>query len=126
MSGLGGDLSNIIANDDAVGPAIVTVVATDKAFDSEGCGTWTPLPSSGPQATSFGDGTWAVGIEIAPGTYQAPGGSSCYWARLSAFGAGGTVGIIANDLPPGAVVVSITPSDEGLDADGCGPFTQSS
>jgi hypothetical protein len=124
LSGLGGSLSDIIANDDAVGPAIVTIDATDKAFDSQGCGTWGPLPTTGPQATRFGDGTWAVGIEIAPDTYQAPGGSGCYWARLSAFG-GGLSGIIANDDAAGAVLVSIASTDKGFETKGCGTFTKS-
>jgi hypothetical protein len=124
LSGLGGTLGDIIANDDAVGPAIVTILPTDKAFSTQYCGTWTPLPSSGSQAISFGDGTFAVGIEIAPGTYQAPGGSSCYWERESAFGAGGINGIISNDNPSGSVVVAIAPTDEGFQTQGCGSWTK--
>jgi hypothetical protein len=29
------------------------------------------------------DGTWKVGSDVAPGTYRAKGGGSCYWAILN-------------------------------------------
>lgn len=122
LSGLGGSIDDIIANNNASGPAIVTIEATDKAFESTRCGEWSPAPTSGPQATSFGDGTWAVGIDIAPGTYKAPGGSACYWERLSAFGAGSVDGIIANANPTGPVVVQIAPTDKGFQTRGCGEW----
>ncbi len=41
LSGTGGTLSEIIANDVAAGPAVVTIAATDAAFQSTGCGGWT-------------------------------------------------------------------------------------
>jgi hypothetical protein len=109
VSGLCGSLTDIISNDGAVGPAIVSIAPTDKGFDSEGCGNWARLPMTGTNATSFGDGTWAVGFEIAPGTCVAPGGSECYWSRPSAFGAAGITGVIANDNPVGSVVVAMPP-----------------
>ena len=43
----------------------------------------TPTDTSEP---GFGDGTWAVGTDLEPGTYASAGGDSCYWARLSGFG----------------------------------------
>ena len=42
LSGTGGSFSEIIANDISDGPSIVTISPTDVAFDSSGCGTWTP------------------------------------------------------------------------------------
>jgi hypothetical protein len=39
--------------------------------------------ASGGGDSVFGDGTWEVGSDIAPGTYRAPGGSGCYWAILN-------------------------------------------
>lgn len=34
--------------------------------------------------STFGDGTYEVGVDIPPGTYRADAGSSqCYWAKLS-------------------------------------------
>lgn len=42
LSGLGGELRDIIANDNVFeGQAIVTIGANDHAFESSGCGTWT-------------------------------------------------------------------------------------
>ncbi len=123
LSGLSGSLSDIIANDLPQGQSIVTISPNDVAFTSDGCGTWVPAPTVGPQATSFGDGTFAVGIDIAPGTYITPGGVNCYWARLSGFG--GTLGeIITNDLPQGQAIVSIDPTDKGFTSDGCGTWTR--
>lgn len=40
LSGTGGELDDIIANDNPSGPAIVTIRSTDKAFESRGCGEW--------------------------------------------------------------------------------------
>lgn len=42
LSGTGGTLDEIIANDIATGPTVVTIGPGDFAFDSYGCGTWTP------------------------------------------------------------------------------------
>lgn len=41
LNGTGGTLAEIIANDIAAGPAVVTIAATDAAFESSGCGGWT-------------------------------------------------------------------------------------
>jgi len=41
LSGTGGTLREIIANDNTTGPAVVTIAATDAAFESSGCGGWT-------------------------------------------------------------------------------------
>lgn len=74
--------------------------------------------------TSFGTGTHRVGSDIAPGTYTAPGGSSCYWARLSGFG--GSVGdIIANSIGAGSQVATIAASDAGFETRNCGTWTRS-
>lgn len=40
LKGLSGELTDIIANDIAQGPTIVTVKATDKAFETKGCAGW--------------------------------------------------------------------------------------
>ncbi|MEV0318301.1 PASTA domain-containing protein [Streptomyces sp. NPDC050658] len=41
LSGTGGDLGDIIANDLPSGSSYVTIAPSDKAFSSTGCGTWT-------------------------------------------------------------------------------------
>jgi hypothetical protein len=42
------------------------------------------------------DGVWRIERDYLPGTYEAPGGGSCYWALLSEVGGGGVEGIIEN------------------------------
>ena len=73
--------------------------------------------------TSFGDGTQIVGVDIAAGTYRTDGSDSCYWKRLSGFG--GTMDdIIANDLPTGPAVVTISASDAAFSSEHCGTWTR--
>ncbi len=76
-----------------------------------------------PPATAFGDGTFRVGSQIQPGTYQAVSpGSSCYWARLSGFD--GLLGsIIANSFGS-QTIVTIQPSDAGFLSERCGAWTK--
>lgn len=90
----------------------------------------TPAPTvattaPGPK-TSFGNGTHRVGVDIAPGTYVAPGGSGCYWERQSVFGGSGVDAIIANEFARGGqVVVTIAATDKGFKTSGCGTWTKS-
>jgi hypothetical protein len=46
--------------------------------------------------SEISDGTWQAERDYIPGTYEAPGGGSCYWALLSEPGGGGIEGIIEN------------------------------
>ncbi len=124
LSGLSGQEDDIIAENEspAVRP-IISIGPTDKAFKTHGCGTWKPQPTTGTQKTSFGPGTFEVRVDIEAGTYKAPGGDDCYWARLSAFG--GTFDqIIADDEPEGAAMVTINPGDKGFLSRGCGRWTK--
>ncbi len=84
--------------------------------------TTTPRP-----LTAFADGTYRVGPDIQPGTYEttAPvSGGVCSWARLSGFG--GTVDdIIGNDdVDAGLAIATIAPSDAGFTSSGCGAWTK--
>lgn len=97
--------------------AASTIAALHGGRWQESCGVPTPTPD-----TSFGDGIRRVGSGIAPGTYIAAGGESCYWARLSGF-TGELSDIIANHFGPGQQIVSILPSDAGFEARGCGRWT---
>ena len=118
--------------------AIVDIAPTDAGFRSEGCGLWTndlsPTVSPG---QSFGDGTFLVGPEIAPGRYRAiaPTGQ-CQWQRWKRFGGwpysnyryGGF-----GETVPGAggravarsatAIADIAPSDAGFHSEGCGVWT---
>jgi hypothetical protein len=125
LSGFGGTLDEIIANDNPPGPAVVTIAPTDAGFNSTRCGAWTsdlsPITSS--PTAPFGDGTYIVGTDIAPGRWRAEGGSGCYWERLSGFG--GTLDeIIANDFGSATPVVEIRATDKGFTTSDCGTWTR--
>lgn len=119
LSGFGGTLDEIIANDITDGPAVVTIGPNDVGFESTRCGTWTqdlsPITSNNEE---FGEGTYIVGVDILPGTYRSEGNDFCYWARLSGFG--GTLDdIIVNDIRDGSAIVTIDVSDAGFTSSGC-------
>lgn len=75
-----------------------------------------------PPAVAFRDGTFRVGTDIQAGTYQTPGGPSCYWARLSGF-SGGLDDVIANDFA-GSTIVAISSGDLGFESKNCGTWTK--
>jgi hypothetical protein len=79
--------------------------------------------SEGPdQGTIPGDGTFIVGEDIQPGTYETEGSESCYWERLS--GTSGTMDdVITNGLPTGPTTITISPSDEAFLTEGCSEWT---
>lgn len=113
----------IITNDNAAGPLTVLVKKTDTAFQTQGCGTWSrgSAHATSPVLTSFGDGTYVVGREVAPGTYRTLGGDNCYWARLADAGGATT---LANDNATGPVVVTLLSSDGAFQSKGCGTWSK--
>jgi hypothetical protein len=125
LSGLGGTFGEIIANENASGPAVVLIEPSDKAFSWRLCAPWSndlgPITSS-PDAP-FGSGTFVVGVDIAPGTWRAEGTSNCYWERLSGF-SGSFNDIIANDNTQGSTIVQISPADTGFRSSRCGTWTK--
>ena len=122
MSGFGGELGDIIANDNANGPAVVTIEPTDAGFESRRCDQWTQdLSRITDSTTSFEEGTYIVGTDVEPGTYRNSGGTGCYYARLSSFH-GGVEGIISNGNSDAPVVVEIAPTDAGFKSNRCGSW----
>ncbi len=127
LSGFGGTLDDIIANDFTYdGRSIVTVAPGDAGFGSSRCGTW--VPDVGPITLSptepFAGGTFRVGRDISPGTWRSsPGTTGCYWERRSGFG-GELDEIIANDFADGQLMVTISPSDVGFTSNRCGFWTK--
>jgi hypothetical protein len=116
---LSGDLSSIVSNSFGATNSAVTIAATDTAFKAEHCAKWIlvpPPPYAGPVST-FSDGTWTVGVDILPGTYQASGGDGCYWERESAGGA-----LIANGYTDPAPAVTIQPTDVTFLTFSCGTW----
>lgn len=83
-----------------------------------------PAPDSTSSGTIPGDGTFLVGEDIQPGTYQTDGGGEfgCYWARL-ADTSGEFEGIIANGNPQGPTTVTISASDAAFETNGCSDWT---
>jgi len=123
LKGFTGNFNEIIANDNASGPTVVTIEPTDKGFRSEDCGHWTSdLSAITSSRTSFSDGIWIVGVDIVPGTYRAADPShSCYWERLRGF-TGEFNDIITNDNVNAPTIVQILSTDEGFRSDGCGTW----
>ncbi len=80
----------------------------------------TPAPDSTGSGVIPGDGTFLVGEDIQPGTYQTDGGGEfgCYWARL-ADTSGELESIIANGNPQGPTTVTISASDAAFETNGC-------
>ena len=80
-----------------------------------------PAPPPGPKTTIDHDGTYAVGTDIAPGTYSTAGpegNGTCYWKRL-----GNPDGnLIDNALSKKSQVVQIDPTDKSFKTSGCQPW----
>ncbi len=83
--------------------------------------TAAPTPTPAGPKTSFGDGTYRVGTDIAPGLYWTAGSNSCYFARLSGF-TGSLDEIIANDNPSGQAIVLVDSGDTGFQSKRCGQW----
>lgn len=86
-------------------------------------------PTHAPDPNSIsGDGTFAVGSQVKPGTYRAVvphDGMGCYYARLKD-ASGGVDSIISNNT--GAAdsqqIVEISSTDKFFETEGCGTWTK--
>jgi len=97
-------------------PAVTTTVSTPPVTVTV---TTTPTPK-----VAFGDGTYRIGPDIQPGTYQGvTTGDSCYWERLTGFG-GTLAEIIANYLGTSPTIVTISSTDVGFRSSRCGNWTK--
>lgn len=121
-SGLSGAFEEIIVNGGGEGHTIVDILPGDVAFDSSGCGGWSVYAPPPAPVTAFGPGDWAVGDEIAPGTYRAEGGA-CAWERATGF-THDYDEILDYGFPTGGpVVVEIRAGDVRFSSTGCGDWT---
>jgi hypothetical protein len=68
------------------------------------------------------DGTWQVGSDIAPGTYRARGGESCYWAILNGPPRGDADNIEENGGFTANVVVTLT-EGQWFETNDCGDWS---
>lgn len=124
-----GELDSLLANDNVTGTSYVTITSSDKIFSSSDCADWEavdPDAAGSPAATMPGDGgMFAVGSDIAPGTYKSTGNTDdgCYWER-DRDAEHGLESIIANDNVSGTALVTIAASDAYFKTDGCGDWTK--
>lgn len=123
LSGFGGTLDEIYANENVNGYGVVTIASSDAGFETTGCGGWSRDLSTVTSGGEVPEGTLIVGTDLRPGTYRSTGGDGCYWARLGGF-SGELDDIIANENASGAAVVTIATGDEGFTSQRCGTWSQ--
>jgi hypothetical protein len=78
-----------------------------------------PAPADAPRTTIDSDGTYAVGTEIAPGTYSSVGPvgeSTCYWKRLNGSN------VVDSALSKKPQVVQIDSADTAFKTYNCQPW----
>ena len=119
LADLSGTMDGIVQNDYAIGQFYIEVLPTDLAV-KVACpfARWQPSTQPAqPYPTSIDAGTYLVGIEVAPGTYQGQAGTdladSCYWARLSDL-TGSLESVLANDNSIGQFYISVEATDRAL------------
>lgn len=81
--------------------------------------TASPEPKPAPKNAIDADGTYAVGVDIVPGTYRSDGpreGNACYWRRSEGDK------IIDSAMTKKAQVVLIEPSDTTFKTNRCQPW----
>jgi hypothetical protein len=74
-------------------------------------------PPPAPTTTIDHDGTFAVGVDVAPGNYSSAGpvgNGTCYWKRVGSDG-----NIIDNALTKKSQIVSIDATDKSFKTNGC-------
>jgi hypothetical protein len=119
LSDLSGSFDSILANDNTMGQFYVEIKATDHAFKTDCWVTFlSTMPASPAQfPQTIPQGTYIIGVDIAPGTYRGQAGTdileSCYWERLSAV-SGDFSSVIANDNATGQFYVGVQPTDFAL------------
>jgi hypothetical protein len=112
-------------------PVERTITVTAPAPPPEVITVTAPAPTPDPVAaptgplTTFGDGVWEVGVDIAPGKYKTTGTDSygCYYARLQ-HNDGTVEDIISNGFGQGPVTVTVKPTDGYFETSGCVDWTK--
>ncbi|WP_142104538.1 hypothetical protein [Pseudonocardia cypriaca] len=121
----------VVAIGIATNPTLPTNLSAASGSVAAPAATVLPAPAppapSGP-LTTFGDGTWEVGVDIVPGKYKtsgpAPSGfGNCYHARLKT-GDGSVGDILDNNNSKGPVTVTIKESDGYFESQGCADWVK--
>ena len=104
---------------------VVTIRPGDTTFRTSGCAPFTNdlFPITQSLTGAFGDGTWIVGLDIAPGTWTAPGGVDCIWERVGDF-SGSPDALKATDSGVDNPVVDISAGDGGFVTSDCGTWVK--
>ena len=125
LGGFTGSDDEVLAVHNVAGRVIAQIEGGDAGFQSYGCGQWRRFSFSGDSEliVEFGTGRWAVGVEVAFGTYSAeiPSGSQCFWSRYSGF-AGELADLVSSDSTRNHAVMTISNADVAVYSDGCGAW----
>ncbi len=125
LSGFGGTVDEIIANEFTSDIQIVTIAASDAGFQTSQCGTWSNdlSPRTSSPTSPFGGGDYQVGTEVSPTRWRNNDSSDfCYWERLSGFS--GTLGdVISNGFTEAIRIVDIGSGDVGFSSEDCGTWS---
>jgi hypothetical protein len=124
--GAGGVLHGEAFANDTNGPQYIEVAPTDVSFRTSGCQMWVAAPidqSALPGGPPIPEGTWRVGVDIAPGVYSTTGSATCDWARLSNARHDGTSQIEHGELGPNEFkLLVIDANDAFFETRGCKPW----
>ena len=92
-----------------------------KLFKTTGCGTWEKADlSTANDPSTFDDGSYLVGVDVQPGTYQTKGvGDLCYADTESETGE-----ILDQEVQYGTVTFVIHPDAYTFESSGCGTWTK--
>ncbi|NKX54447.1 hypothetical protein [Arthrobacter mobilis] len=125
LSGFSGSFEDINSNHLASGSTYVRILPGDRGFETNRCGSWKTVSSSGANASRITrDGTYRVGVDIQPGTYIGRGsGDSCYWAILNDF-TGDLGDLEENYFGSARTVVEIPPGAAGFEVSRCGTLVR--
>lgn len=99
--------------------AIVLVASAASAASAQADPEPEPSPAPAPATSIDADGTYAVGVDIQPGTYSSAGpigDGACYWKRLN-----GT-NIVDNAMTKKAQIVQIDGTDTSFTTSECQPW----
>jgi hypothetical protein len=120
--------NDIIANDNAKGGFPILTLKVGQEVTNNGCGTFEKIDLAtvtGQHLSSFGDGTWLVGLDIKAGNYKTianVSGMSCYWEIDTANS--NQQDIIANDNVSGGFARVTLKNGQIVTSGDCGTFKQ--
>jgi hypothetical protein len=122
---LSGDEAAVLGTRTSDDRQLVTIRSGDAVFRTSGCATFVNdvFPITQSLTGDIGDGTYVIGLDIAPGTWTAQGGTTdCIWERVSDF-SGAPDALKATDSGVVNPTVEIQPGDAGFVTSDCGTWS---